>query len=881
MTRRVFLSHTSEFSTYPKGESFVKAAIDAVNRAGCAPCDMGHFTARDQQPAQYCIDRVRECDVYIGIIGLRYGSPVRDRPKVSYTELEFEAASIAPAKTRLIFLLEPDAEVPASSFNDRKYVKRQDKFRERLQDAGVTCKPFSKADELKTFILQALLEGSTGSEKKSIGQERIPWPEGTSPYPGLFSFDIDYAPLFFGRDREVDAVLAKMSQAAGRFLVISGASGSGKSSLVAAGIRRAVNEGRLTGANKVMWLQIQPGRGQTPFESLTWPLTEAFRRISARPGELASQLANDTQTIGRLIDAHLSQGQELILLIDQLEELFTSGFKDRDVTHFLEALVTASRAATSRLRVIGTVRSEFITRLQESEVVLDALNGGGSHFLGPMSPKSLHEMIEKPAQATGYDFEPGLVDELLREAAQEPGNLPLLAYAMNQLFVQLKAGGRTFTHEAYKKIGRVAGAIGTQADHGLQRLDSDVDAAFGRVFAELVHIERDRPPTRKRASLSQFKDDEEAGKVIQVLSGPECRVVVTAGEGQESTVEVAHEKLFMAWPKLMDWIDKSGEALRDIEHAEEEAQRWQKGGNNPQELWLGSRAKKVLAAIERFGKRPSPKLGRFLKPQKVLRAKLTHDDISHQERLLIGQKLAEFGDTRPGVGLTKDGLPDIEWIQIPGGKVSLEETKHVFKVKPFRIAKYPVTHAQFKAFLDAEDGFQNKKWWKDIEQSSEAHKPSWEEANAPRETVSWYEAVAFCRWLSAKTGKGIRLPTEWEWQQAATGGDPTREYPWEGGWDAVRCNSYESRVNRTTAVGMYPQGATQQDVLDMAGNVWEWCLNTYEEQDESITTDGRRVIRGGSWLNLPKSLRTSNRDWNDAAYRFKYIGFRLAQDREP
>ena len=87
--RRVFISHTSEFAKYPEKKSFIDAAVAAVNRAGSVPCDMGYFTARDEKPAQYCHDRVRECDVYVGVIGLRYGSPVRDRSDLSYTELEF------------------------------------------------------------------------------------------------------------------------------------------------------------------------------------------------------------------------------------------------------------------------------------------------------------------------------------------------------------------------------------------------------------------------------------------------------------------------------------------------------------------------------------------------------------------------------------------------------------------------------------------------------------------------------------------------------------------------------------------------------------------------------------------------------------------------
>jgi formylglycine-generating enzyme required for sulfatase activity len=493
----------------------------------------------------------------------------------------------------------------------------------------------------------------------------------------------------------------------------------------------------------------------------------------------------------------------------------------------------------------------------------------------------LQDMIEKPAHTTGYRFAPGLVERILQDAGQEPGNQALVEYALTQLFERRK--DRTFTMEAYRAIGGVVGAIATKANEVVSGLDEEVRGAFDRVFAELVHLERERPPTRRRAAVSTFSSHQVAMKLIDALAGQECRVLVRGGPGQEAIVEVAHEKLFSAWPELKRWIDESGEALRDIEHAEEEARRWQSGGDNPQELWLASRAKKVLAAIERFGKRLSPELRRFLRPQEVLIARLNENALSHQERLLIGQKLAEFGDPRPGVGV-KDGVPDIDWIKIPGGSITLEDVDHMFEVRPFRMAKYLVTNSQFETFLNAENGYRNEEWWKDIEQREEAVKPSWQETNAPREKVSWYEAVAFCRWLSAKFGTHIRLPTEWEWQQAATGGDLQRAYPWGGGWDESRCNSTERRLNRTTAVGMYPQGATQQGVMDMAGNVWEWCLNDHEhpERPEAVrivNKFGGRAVRGGSWSDFAVYLHVSRRHWDGAVNKNNHsLGFRLVQE---
>ncbi|MCA9474032.1 MAG: SUMF1/EgtB/PvdO family nonheme iron enzyme [Nitrospira sp.] len=882
MIRRVFISHTSEFTKYPASKSFIDAAIAAVNRAGLVPCDMRYFTSHDKKSAAYCQEKVRECDLYIGVIGFRYGSPVRDRPEVSYTELEFEAASDDPAKLRLVFLLDENATVPGWFTKDHEFGKRQETFRKRIQDAGLIYAQFRDTSQLELLIYQALVEHVQFTSPAS-GQETIEWPEEKSPYPGLEWFDEGYAPLYFGREREVDDVIAKMSEQQGRFILISGASGSGKSSMVAAGLWHSlVKEGRLLASEKWRWLRLTPsGDGRGVFESLASGLKQAFPKIPTPADDLAASLAKNTTTIGDLLAPHLSADQELLLFIDQLEELYTQGFKDEDIQHFLERLVVTARDRQNRVRVVTTVRSEFIGKLEESEPVLQVLNAGYHYHLGPVSPRILPEMIEKPAQATGHAFVPNLVDEILDEAGKEPGNLPLVAYALKQLFERRQ--GRTFMFEAYREIGGVAGAIGTKADLVMEKLDENVCRTFDHVFAELVHLERERPPTRKRAVLSAFRDEEDATALIQALSGPDCRVLVTSGETNATSVEVAHEKLFTAWPRLKAWLDDAGEALRLIEHAEEAARRWYENGERPEELWLGQRVQDVQKALKRFDKIPSLLFERFLNPMKEFIAQLDQTTLSHQDRSQIGYSLAQFGDPRPGIGLRADGLPDVEWIEIPPGQIKVEDVKHVFEVKPFRLAKYPVTNIQFQSFIDAKDGYQNEEWWQGLKQGEESASSSWSETNCPREMVSWYEAVAFCRWLSHRTDLPIRLPTEWEWQQAATGGDPMYEYPWFGGWDAARCNSNESRLNRTTPVGIYPSGVTQQGIMDIAGNVYEWCLNKQKHPDrpESAGIDDlgdMRVIRGGSWNSEQGFLRSSFRSRNFPAHRSNGIGFRLAQD---
>jgi len=201
-------------------------------------------------------------------------------------------------------------------------------------------------------------------------------------------------------------------------------------------------------------------------------------------------------------------------------------------------------------------------------------------------------------------------------------------------------------------------------------------------------------------------------------------------------------------------------------------------------------------------------------------------------------------DNRHGVGLTSEGLPDIDWVDIPRGAITLEYVTVEFKVKPFRIARYPVTNRQFQAFVDAPDGYGDQKWWNRIERTVTPSSTTWSEANHPREMVSWYEAVPFCRWLTEKSracgllGKSqeIRLPTEWEWQQAATNGNNYNVYPWGKSWDSTLCNSYTSALNRTSAVGIFPNGTWPGGPLDMAGNVWEWCLNKHESLKDRDAT---------------------------------------------
>ncbi|MCB9450334.1 MAG: SUMF1/EgtB/PvdO family nonheme iron enzyme [Anaerolineaceae bacterium] len=261
------------------------------------------------------------------------------------------------------------------------------------------------------------------------------------------------------------------------------------------------------------------------------------------------------------------------------------------------------------------------------------------------------------------------------------------------------------------------------------------------------------------------------------------------------------------------------------------------------------------------------------------------------ERAAAGRTLAVLGDPRPGVGCVllpspsaafgrgaggEGVLPDIVWCDIPAGEHAFQDGK--ITLPAYRIAKYPITYAQFQTFLDAEDGFNSDEWWvgmPDKYRKQPIDEQRFPYANHPRENVSWYQAVAFCRWLSVQLGYEIRLPTEQEWEAAARHPD-SRKYPWGDEYISGYANIDETAryggdkvgeffLSQTTAVGMYPQGANPANgVLDMSGNVWEWCLNPYDDpegglSEENMRSEAVRVLRGGSWDNSAYFARAASR----------------------
>jgi hypothetical protein len=242
----VFLSHTSELRDFPRGTSYVAAAERAVSAAGHVVVDMAGFPAAGQAPVRVCAERVRGCDVYIGVLGTRYGSPVRDRPEVSYTELEFDTAAEA-GLDRLVFLLDTGADdvgIPPSALIDREFGARQDAFRRRVQDSGLTTQSFANPDALGQLVERSLREladarrgtgGGSGREQVRgwpLGEVRDPFAlevhrpiQPEDPEPGLPALTV-YVPR--GHDAELGRVVRAAAEGRSGIAVLVGGSSTGK-----------------------------------------------------------------------------------------------------------------------------------------------------------------------------------------------------------------------------------------------------------------------------------------------------------------------------------------------------------------------------------------------------------------------------------------------------------------------------------------------------------------------------------------------------------------------------------------------------------------------------------------------------------------------------
>ncbi|MEM9513366.1 MAG: BTAD domain-containing putative transcriptional regulator [Actinomycetota bacterium] len=431
--------------------------------------------------------------------------------------------------------------------------------------------------------------------------------EVRNPYKGLRAFKETDAHDFFGRDEFVDELVERAGTH--RFLAVVGPSGSGKSSVVRAGLLPRIRRGGLGVDGAVLISEMYPG--SHPFEELE----AALVRVAVAPtAGVMSELLGDERGLLRVTKQILpDDDSELVLVIDQFEELFslTNDTATRDL--FLASLVEVANDERSRVRIVVTLRADYFDRpLQHAE--FGALLRTG---LVPIAAPREHELaaaIIEPARQAGLDIESGLVARIVRDVADEPGALPLLQYALTAL-VEAREG-RVLDVAAYERIGGVDGALAQRAEEIHNGLAPPAQAAAREVFLRLVRVDEHSDDTRRRAGRAELDRLGFPDAVIDsvVTAYGSFRLVSFDREpvSRGQTIEVAHEALIREWPRYRGWIDERRESLLVERRLETAAGDWDSGGRSTDLLVAGAR----LDQFERWadgqpGEPPDP-VGEFI-----------------------------------------------------------------------------------------------------------------------------------------------------------------------------------------------------------------------------------------------------------------------------
>jgi len=435
---------------------------------------------------------------------------------------------------------------------------------------------------------------------------------GEAPYKGLHYYDIGDAGQFFGREaltaQLVQQLAAGLSSATGQtppFLAVVGASGSGKTSLVRAGLIPALLQGRpLEGgaqppAGSSRWLVAPFTPTDQPFKELARPLVGWLEDEQSETAQLveANRLAAALQAGEVSIDDAARRIQEresdrrVLLVADQFEELFTLCRDEEQRRAFVERLVAAvAPEAAGRTLVVIALRADFYHRCADFERLRDLL-ARRQLYIGPMSQDEMRRAIEGPAGRFGWELEEGLVDRILEDVGSEPGALPLLSHALHETW--RRRTGRTLTHQGYSAAGGVRGAIARTAEAAYLALPPEDQALARDIFLRLVELgERGPdggtplPDSRGRASRAELLGlDDNPERVQALLDRMAAQRLVTVGE---ESVEVAHEALIRRWPRLQEWLESNRERLRRHDELDEAARRWLELGRDPGALLRGA-----------------------------------------------------------------------------------------------------------------------------------------------------------------------------------------------------------------------------------------------------------------------------------------------------
>lgn len=414
-----------------------------------------------------------------------------------------------------------------------------------------------------------------------------------NPYKALQAFSEADTQDFFGRDLLVDRLLDVLRRPglSGRILAVVGPSGSGKSSVVSAGLIPKLRSGAIESSDD--WFITSMAPGAHPFSELE---TALARIAVAPPGQLVELMAGDVRGITRAVSQVLpSDDSELLLVIDQFEELFTQTIEEGVRAQFLDALVSTLREGRARVRIILTIRADFWDRPLAHPEMAELLAESVVN-VGPHAPAELEQAIVAPVRQQGMVFESGLVARLIADVAKEPGALPLLQYTLTELFAAHMSG--LIQTSTYDRIGGLGGALVTRAELIYGQLDADGKTAARRLFGQLVTSGDSTEHTSRRVLLKQIPATDPARRAVEEFGAARLLTFDRDPDSRNPTVEIAHEALLRAWPRLQQWIDEDRDNLRTQRHLADTAAHWQAGNRDSAELYRGARLEGAVELVE-------------------------------------------------------------------------------------------------------------------------------------------------------------------------------------------------------------------------------------------------------------------------------------------
>src|SRR5512141_1520512 len=443
-----------------------------------------------------------------------------------------------------------------------------------------------------TIIIKSIVR-----DDQIVDLETLPPEPGDPPYKGLQYFDETDAGHFFGREELTGRLIGRLHRS--RFLAIVGASGSGKSSVVRAGMIPALKaggplaDGSMPPPGSAHWSYRVFNPGGHPLDALAASLCAA----GALPSQISSirdELLHDPQSIALAAQSLLSQekNSHLLLVVDQFEEIFTLARSAEEREAFINSLIAASSPDdTQPATVLICLRADFYAQVAQHDRLREMVSQY-QEFIGAMSRAELVDAIVGPLSRDNWKIQEGLVKVILDDVGFEPGSLPLLSHALLETWKRRHA--RTLTLSGYVDSGGADGAIRETADSVFKdRLRPDQQAVARLIFLRLAELNDDAQDTRRRAPFSELitrsTDELTIQTVINILVDARLVTTSTLEPGDQKVVEVAHESLIREWPTLRNWLNEDRQGLILHRQLTEAAEDWVKNGRDAGLLFRGSR----------------------------------------------------------------------------------------------------------------------------------------------------------------------------------------------------------------------------------------------------------------------------------------------------